>query len=59
MPVYGAGVRKNPGGLTLVSTRHSPRQFPLHPYTHPIIWFEIRLLRSTPIPLRVALIRPD
>lgn len=44
MPVYGSRVRKNPRGLTLVSTRHSPRQFPLPPYSyaeecHPTLLF--------------------
>jgi hypothetical protein len=33
MRVYEAGLRKKPRTLPLVSTRHSPRQFPLHPYT--------------------------
>jgi hypothetical protein len=33
MPVNGAGIEKETEGVTLVSTRHSPRQFPLHPYT--------------------------
>jgi hypothetical protein len=28
-----AGIEKETEGATLVSTRHSPRQFPLHPYT--------------------------
>jgi ABC-type glutathione transport system ATPase component len=37
MPVYGSGVRKNPGGLTLVSTRHSAPQFPMHPYSLSIL----------------------
>jgi len=32
MPVYGAESRKKPG-VTLVFTRHSPRQFPLRPYS--------------------------
>ena len=26
------GIEKETDGMTLVSTRHSPRQFPLHPY---------------------------
>jgi hypothetical protein len=33
MPVYGTGLKKKPQGVTVASTRHSPRQFPLHPYS--------------------------
>jgi hypothetical protein len=33
MPVCG-GIEKEIEGATLVSTRHSAPQFPLHPYTH-------------------------
>ena len=33
MPVNGAGIEKETEGVTLVSTRHSPRQFPFHPYS--------------------------
>src|SRR5664280_2685379 len=28
-----AGIERETEGVSLVSTRHSPRQFPLHPYT--------------------------
>ena len=34
MPVYGAGIEKETEGVTLVSMRHSPRQFPLRPYNY-------------------------
>jgi len=27
------GIEKETEGVTLVSTRHSPQQFPLHPYS--------------------------